>query len=44
MSNTITEMKNTVEGISSRISEAEGQKTELEDRLVEITAVKQNKE
>ena len=44
MSNIITEMKNTVEGINSRINEAEEQISELEDRLVEITAAEQNKE
>ena len=37
-------MKNTIEGINSRINEAEEQKMELEDRVVEITAVEQNKE
>ena len=44
MNNTITEMKNTLEGINSRITEAEGQRSELEGRMVEITAEKQNKE
>ena len=52
MSNTITEMKytlekkmkNTLEGIDSRITEAEEQISELEDRAVEITATEQNKE
>ena len=40
MNNTITEMKNTLEGINSRITEAEvSQKT-----VVEITATEQNKE
>ena len=34
-------MKNTLEGINSRINEAEEQ---LEDRMVEITATEQNKE
>ena len=42
MNNTVTEMKNTLEGINSRINEAE-QISELEDRLVEITAAEQNK-
>ena len=37
-------MKNTLEGINSRINEAEERISELEDRLVEITAAKQNKE
>ena len=35
---TITEMKNTLEGINSRINETEEQLSELEDRVVEITA------
>ena len=37
-------MKNTLEGINSRITEAEEQISELEDRMVEIIAEKQNKE
>ena len=37
-------MKNTLEGIHSRINEAAEWITELEDRLVEITAMEQNKE
>ena len=44
MNNTITEMKNTVEGINSRITEAEEWISDLEDRIVEFTAAKQNKE
>ena len=44
MSNTITEMKNTLDGINSRITEAEGRISDLEDRMVEFTAVEQNKE
>ena len=44
MSNTIIEMKNTLEGINSRITKAEEQISELEDRMVEITASEQNKE
>ena len=36
-----TEMNNTLEGINSRIIDAEGQKSDLEDRMVEITAAKQ---
>ena len=44
MNNTITEMKNTLEGISSRITEAEERISDLEDRMVEFTAVKQNQE
>ena len=44
MNNTITEMKNTLEGISSRMTEAEEWISDLEDRMVEFTAVEQNKE
>ena len=44
MNNTITEMKNTLEGITSRITEAEERISDLEDRMVEFTAVEQNKE
>ena len=44
MKKTITEMKNTLEGISSILTEEEKQISELEDRTVKITAVKQNKE
>ena len=44
MNNTITEIKNTLEGINSRITEAEEWKSELEDRMVEITTTEKNKE
>ena len=44
MNNTITEMKNTLEGISSRVTEAEEWISDLEDRMVEFTAAEQNKE
>ena len=44
MNTTITEMKNTLEGINSRITEAEEWISDLEDRKVEITATEQNKE
>ena len=44
MDNTITESKNTLKGINSRITEVEEQISELEDRMVEITAAEQNKE
>ena len=40
--NTITEIKNTLEGINSRISEAE-QISELEGTMVEIISEEQNK-
>ena len=36
-------MKNTLEGISGRVTEAEEWISELEDRMVEITAEEQNK-
>ena len=35
--------KNTLEGINSRISEAEERISELEDKMVEITSEEQNK-
>ena len=41
---TITEMKNTLERINCRITEAEERISELEDRMVEITAKEQKKE
>ena len=44
MNSTITEMKNTLEGINSRITEAEEWISELEGRMAEITAKEQNKE
>ena len=44
MNNTITEMKTTLEGINSRRTEAEERISDLEDRMVEFTAVEQNKE
>ena len=43
-SNTVTEIKYTLEGINNRITEAEEQISELEDKMVEITARGQNKE
>ena len=36
-------MKNTLEGINNRLSEAEKQIIELEDKMVEITSEEQNK-
>ena len=42
--NTITEIKNTLEGMNSGITEAEEWICELEDRMVEITAEEQNKD
>ena len=41
--NRIAEIKNTLEGINSRISKAEEQISELEDKMVEITSREQNK-
>ena len=43
MNNTITEIKNTLEGTNSRITEAEERKSELEDRTMEITAKERTK-
>ena len=37
-----TGMNNTLEGIRSRITEAEERINDLEDRMVEITATEQN--
>ena len=37
-------MKNTLEGINSRIIDAEEQISKLEDRMVEISAVENSKE
>ena len=44
MNSTETAMKSTLEQINSRISEAEEWVSELEDRMVEITAMEQSKE
>ena len=41
--NTITEIKNTLEGINSRIYEGEEWISELEEKMVEITSEEQNK-
>ena len=38
MNNKITKMKNTLEVINSRITEAEERISDLEDRMVEFTA------
>ena len=38
MNNAITEMKNTLEGMNSRVTEAEEWISDLEDKMVEITA------
>ena len=45
MNNAITEIKRTLEGTNSRITEAEDMKSDVEDRMVEINeAEKKNKE
>ena len=44
MNNTINEIKNSLEGSNSRITEAEERISDLEDKIVEITTVEQNKE
>ena len=41
--NTITEIKNTLEGINSRTTETEEQISELGDKMVNITSEEQNK-
>ena len=43
MNNTITEIKNTLQGTNSRITETEERISGLEDRMVEITAEEQKK-
>lgn len=44
MNNTVTEIKNTLKGINSRISEeAKERISRLEDRSMEITAAEQRK-
>ena len=44
MKNTINEIKNSLEGINSRITEAEEGISDMEDKTVEITTAEQNKE
>ena len=44
MNNTITEIKNSLEGINSRITQAEEWTNDLNDKIVEITTAEQNKE
>ena len=43
MNNTINETENSLEGINSRITEAEERISDLEDKIVEITTAEQNK-
>ena len=42
--NTINEIKNSLEGINSRMTEAKEWKSDLEDKIVKITTAEQNKE
>ena len=42
--NTIIEIKNTIAGTNSRITEAEEQTSEPESRMIKISEAKQNKE
>ena len=44
MNNKINEIKNSLEGINSRITETEERNSDLEDKIVEITTAEQNKE
>ena len=44
MNNTLNEIKNSLEGINSRITEAEEWISDLEDKIVEITSAEKNKE
>ena len=43
MNNTINEIKNSLEGINSRIIEGEERISDLEDKILEITTTEQNK-
>ena len=44
MNTTINEIKNSLEGNNSRITEAEEWISDLEDKIVDITTAEQNKE
>ena len=44
MNNAITEIKSTLEGTNSRITEAEDRISEVEERMVEINVAERNKE
>ena len=44
MNNTVNEIKNSLEGINSRITEAEERISDLKDKILEITTAEQNKE
>ena len=43
MNNAINEIKNTLEGTNSRITEAEDRISEVEDRMVEISETERKK-
>ena len=43
MNNAINEIKNTLEGTNSRITEAEDRISEVEDRMVEINEIERKK-
>ena len=43
MNNTINEIKNSLEGLNSRITKAEEWINDLEDKIVKITTAEQNK-
>ena len=44
MNNAINEIKNTLEGTNSRITEGEDKISEVEDRMVEINEAERKKE
>ena len=44
MNNAVNEIKNTLEATNSRIMEAEGRISEVEDRMVEINETERRKE
>ena len=44
MNNAINEIKNTLEGTNSRITETEDKISELQDRLIEINEAERRKE
>ena len=44
MNNTINEIKNSLEGINSRITEGEKRVSDMEDKIVDVTTAEQNKE
>ena len=44
MNNVITEIKSTLEGTNSRVTEAEDRISEVEDKMVEINEAERKKE